>query len=155
MMACLGPPAKGVGGPIPSADALGTVEETPLATAGGTRPPAITAAPPPLGTAIPGGTEEPSSTTYVDLHLLRRNDLHLLRRNEDSKEGTQHQATENGRPQRFTTPITHFHNQPYYTDHKPSSVYFQRQHQGELCPISRASVKKITSQNVWPRIHSN
>ena len=47
MMASLGPPAKGVGGPIPSADALGTVEETPLATAGGTRPPAITAAPPP------------------------------------------------------------------------------------------------------------
>jgi len=36
MMVPKGPPAKGAGGPIPSADALGTVEETPLATAGGT-----------------------------------------------------------------------------------------------------------------------
>jgi len=44
-MAPAGPPAKGAWGPIPSANALGTVEETPLATAGSTRPPAITAAP--------------------------------------------------------------------------------------------------------------
>jgi len=49
MMAPQGPLAKGAGGPIPGADALGIVEETPLATAGGTRPPAITAGPPPGG----------------------------------------------------------------------------------------------------------
>jgi len=47
MMASKGPPAKGARGLIPGADALGIVEETPLATAGGTRPPAIPAAPPP------------------------------------------------------------------------------------------------------------
>ena len=48
---------------FPGADALGTVEETPLATAGGTGPPAITA-------EVPGGTEESSSVTYVELHPL-------------------------------------------------------------------------------------
>jgi len=70
MMAHKGPPAKGAGGPIPGADALGTVEEMPLATAGGTRPPAIIAAPPPPGTGVPEGTEEPSSVMYVELHPL-------------------------------------------------------------------------------------
>ena len=64
MMVPKGPPAKGAGGPIPGADALGTVEETPLATAGGTGPPAITA-------EVPGGTEESSSVTHVELHSLR------------------------------------------------------------------------------------
>jgi len=46
MMAPLGPPAKGARGPIPSA--MGIVEEIPLATAGGNRTKAITAALPPL-----------------------------------------------------------------------------------------------------------
>jgi len=49
MMAPKGPPAKGAGGPIPGADALWTVEETPVATAGGTRPPPITAGLTPRG----------------------------------------------------------------------------------------------------------
>ena len=83
-MAPKGPPAKGAGGPIPGADALGTVEETPLATAGGTRPPAITAGAPPPGTGVPGGKEESSSVTHVELHSLRWHG--------ESKGGKQHQA---------------------------------------------------------------
>jgi len=34
--------------------------------------------------------------------------------------------------------IAYLHNQTYYTDPNPSSVCFQRQHQGELCPSSHA-----------------
>ena len=47
MMDPPGPPANGVGGPTPSAHALGVVEETPPAAAGGTRPPTFLVAPPP------------------------------------------------------------------------------------------------------------
>ena len=68
------------------------------------------------------------NTIYVDLHPLRWNG--------ESKEGKQHQATGSNRPQRFTITITYLHNQSYYTDPNPSSVCFQRQHQGELCPSS-------------------
>ena len=104
MMAPKGPPAKGAGGSIPGANALGTVEETPLATAGGTRPSAITAAPPPP--VVPGGTEEPSSVIYVELHPLCWHG--------ESKEGKQHQAMGKSRPQRSTIPIAYLHNQSYY-----------------------------------------
>ena len=124
-------------GPYP--DALGTVEETPFATAGGTSPPAITAGPPPPGTVVPGGTEEPSSVTYVELHPLRWK--------RKSKEGKQHQATGNNRPQRFTILKAYLHNQPYYTVPNPSSVCFQRQYQGELCPSSHACSNSTYNTN--------
>ena len=130
MMAPKGPPAKGAGGPIPGADAPGTVEETPLATAGGTRPPAITAGGPPPGTGVPGGTEESSSVTQVELHSLRWHG--------ESNGGKQHQTMGKSRPQRSTIPIAYLHNQSYYIDPNPSTVCFQRQHQGELCPSSHA-----------------
>jgi len=84
---------------------------------GVTRLPAITVATPPPGTVVPGGTEEPSSVAYVELHPLRWN--------RESKEGKQYQATGNNRPQQSTIPIAYLHNQSDYTDPNPSSVCFQ------------------------------
>jgi len=120
-MAPKGPPAKGAGGPIPDADAPGTVEETRLAT------------------GVPGGTEEPSSVTYVELHPLQWNG--------ESRECKQHQATGKSRPRRSAIPIAYLHNQSYYTDPNPSSVCFQRQHQGELCPSSHACSNSTYNTN--------
>ena len=104
---------------------------------GGTRPPAITAGPPPPGTGVPGGTEEPSSVIYVELHPLRWHG--------ESKEGKQHQAMGKSRPQQSTIPIAYLHNQSYYIDPNPSAVCFQRQHQGELCPSSHACSNSRTT----------
>jgi len=95
--------------------------------------------PPPPGTAVLGGTEEPSSATHVDPHLFRRN--------KESTEGAQRQATGYSRPQRFTTPITYLHDQQYYTNPKPPSVCFQRQYQGELCPSSHACSNSTHNTN--------
>ena len=106
---------------------------------GVTRLPAITVATPPPGTVVPGGTEEPYSVTYVELHPLRWNG--------ESREDKQHQATGKSRPQRSTIPIAYLHNQSYYTDPNPSSVCFQRQHQGELCPSSHACSNSTYNTN--------
>ena len=42
------------------------------------------------------------------------------------------------RPQRSPIPIAYLHNQSYYIDPNPSTVCFQRQHQGEWWPSSHA-----------------
>jgi len=98
MMACLGPPAKGVGGPIPSADALGTVEETPLATAGGTRPPAIIAGATPLVQRYQGARR-----SRLLLHMSICSFSEGMR---NPRKARSIRPLEN-RPQQFTTAITY------------------------------------------------
>jgi len=51
------------------------------------------------------------------------------------------------RPQRSTFPIAYHHNQSYYIDPNPSTVCFQRQHQGELCPSSHACSNSTYNTN--------
>ena len=92
---------------------------------------------PPPG--VPGGTEESSFVTHVELHSLRWHG--------ESKGGKQHQAMGKSRPQRSTIPIAYLHNQSYYIDPNPSTVCFQRQYQGELCPSSHACSNSTYNTN--------
>jgi len=64
-----------------------------------------------------------------------------------SREGKQHQAIGKSRPQQSTILIAYLHNQSYYIDPNPSSVCFQRQHQGELCPSSHACSNSMYNTN--------
>jgi len=103
----------------------------------GHQAPCYHSSPPPPG--VPGGMEEPSSVTYVELHPLRWNG--------ESREGKQHQATGKSKPQQSTIPIAYLHNQSYYIDPNLSSVGFQRQHQGELCTSSHACSNSTYNTN--------
>jgi len=139
MMAPKGPPDKGAGGPIPSADhqCTGDCGGNAPCYGRGHQAPCCYSSPPPPG--VPGGTEEPSSVTYVELHPLRWH--------REFKEGKQHQAMGKSRPQRSTIPIAYLHNQSYYIDPNPSTVHFQRQHQGELCPSSHTCSNSTYNTN--------
>ena len=105
----------------------GLWRKRPLLREGAPGPCYYSSTPPP---GVPGGTEESSSVTQVELHSLRWHG--------ESKGGKQHQAMGKSRPQRSTIPIAYLHNQSYYIDPNPSTVCFQRQYQGELCPSSHA-----------------
>jgi len=74
-------------------------------------------------------------------------ELHPLRWHGEAKGGKQHQAMGKSRPQRSTIPIAYLHNQSYYIDPNPSTVCFQRQHQGELCPSFHACCNSTDNTN--------
>jgi len=105
------------------------VEDKPPAAAGGSGPPVSTAGGPPPGAFAPGGTAESPFSDSAEFYPRHEN-----------QESQQPKVTENTRPKRANIPISYLHNQSFYTDLNPSSVCFQRQHQGELCPSSHACV---------------
>lgn len=59
----------------------------------------------------------------------------------------QYQYMGNNRSRRLKNLITYLHNEIHYTDPNPSSVCYQRQHQGELCPDSHRCINSTYNTN--------
>jgi len=141
-----GPPANGAGGPSPSVEALGGVEETPPAIAGGSRPPAQAGGHPPNANALGGLCEVPPR--YQGAGSSRASKLRKVAREESGVTGSVigTSASSEPRPVRSKQPIAYLHESAYYVDPSPSSHCYQRQHQGELCPDSHGCSNSI--QNI-------
>lgn len=108
-----GPPANGAGGPSPSVEALGGVEETPPAIAGGSRPPAQAGGHPPNANALGGLGEVP--LRYQGAGSSRASKLRKVAREESGVTGSVigTSASSEPRPVRSKQPIAYLHESAF------------------------------------------